>query len=228
MVFPFSPKRPRRLLVVAALLAIAGVPPATAASNDVQVPIDQATLVRLERPAAEIVVGNPSIADVSVQSGKVLVVTGKSFGETNLIVMDADGKVIVNRRLIVQEPRTGFVTVYKGAARQTLHCAPNCTPPLAIGDAPAYFEVISKQIKTKQRSANHRPRARSRKNRGGARGPSLGCPTLQDPLLLVDCGPPPIGRCADRLGLARYSGRWPRADRWRASCNTCRAWSRSS
>lgn len=150
MVFLFSPERPRRSLVIAALLAIAGVQPATAASNDVDVLIDQATLVRLERPAAEIVVGNPSIADVSVQSGKVLVVTGKSFGETNLIVMDADGKVIVNRRLIVQEPRTGFVTVYKGAARQTLHCAPNCTTPLAIGDAPAYFEVISKQIKTKQ------------------------------------------------------------------------------
>jgi len=150
MVFLFSRERPRRLLAIAALLAIAGVQPATAASNDVDVPIDQASLLRLERPAAEIVVGNPSIADVSVQSGKVLVVTGKSFGETNLIVMDADGKVIVNRRLIVQEPRTGFVTVYKGAARQTLHCAPNCTTPLVIGDAPSYFEAIAKQIKSKQ------------------------------------------------------------------------------
>jgi hypothetical protein len=28
---------------------------------------------------------------VSVQSGKVLIITGKSFGETNLIVMDTDG-----------------------------------------------------------------------------------------------------------------------------------------
>ena len=83
--------------------------------NDVIVLIDQASLVRLDRPAAEIVVGNPSIADVSVQSGKVLIVTGKSFGETNLIVIDADGKMIINRRLIVQEPRTGFVTVYRGA-----------------------------------------------------------------------------------------------------------------
>ncbi len=121
-----------------------------AASNDVQVLIDQATLVRLERPAAEIVVGNPSIADVSVQSGKVLVVTGKSFGETNLIVMDADGKVVVNRQLIVQEPRTGFVTMYRGSARQTLHCAPYCTPPLVIGDTPDIFEAVASQITTKQ------------------------------------------------------------------------------
>ena len=95
-------------------------------------------------------VGNPSIADVSVQSGKVLVVTGKSFGETNLIVMDADGKVVANRQLIVQEPRTGFVTMYRGSARQTLHCAPYCTPPLVIGDTPDIFGAISSQITTKQ------------------------------------------------------------------------------
>jgi putative type II/III system pilus formation protein len=144
-----SPKLPRRLAVVAALLAIA-VRPTLAADTVVDVLIDQATLVRLERPAAEIVVGNPSIADVSVQSGKVLVVTGKSFGETNLIVMDADGKVFVNRRLIVQEPRSGLVTLYRGSARQTLHCAPYCTPPLVIGDAQDNFGAVASQITTKQ------------------------------------------------------------------------------
>jgi Flp pilus assembly secretin CpaC len=144
-----SPKLPQRLAVVAVLLATAGHP-ATAAETVVDVLIDQATLVRLERPAAEIVVGNPSIADVSVQSGKVLVVTGKSFGETNLIVMDADGKVFVNRRLVVQEPRTGFITMYRGSARQTLHCAPYCTPPLVIGDSPDSFGTVATQITTKQ------------------------------------------------------------------------------
>ena len=150
MVCLLNLKRSRRLFVIVALLAICADQCATAAKNDVEVIIDEATLVRLDRPAAEIVVGNPSIADVSVQSGKTLVVTGKSFGETNLIVMDADGKVVVNRTLIVQEPRTGFVTIYKGASRQTLHCAPHCTPPLVIGDDKKYFSTIGEQIKTKQ------------------------------------------------------------------------------
>ena len=138
------PARPSRIVAAGAGHA------AMAASNSVQVLVDQATLVRLDRPAAEIVVGNPSIADVSVQSSKLLVVTGKSFGETNLIVMDADGKVVANRQLIVQEPRTGFVTVYRGGARQTLHCAPNCTPPLVIGDTPDTFSAVANQITTKQ------------------------------------------------------------------------------
>ena len=143
-------KRSRRSFVIAALLAMGADQCATAANNDVEVIIDEATLVRLDRPASEIVVGNPSIADVSVQSGRVLVVTGKSFGETNLIVMDADGKVVLNRRLIVQEPRIGFVTLYEGRARQTLHCAPHCTPPLVIGDNKEYFKTLGEQIKTKQ------------------------------------------------------------------------------
>ena len=150
MVCLLTLKRSRRLFVIVALLSISADQCATAAKNDVEVIIDEATLVRLDRPAAEIVVGNPSIADVSVQSSKTLVITGKSFGETNLIVMDADGKVVVNRTLIVQEPRTGFVTLYKGASRQTLHCAPHCTPPLVIGDDKKYFNTIGEQIKTKQ------------------------------------------------------------------------------
>jgi Flp pilus assembly secretin CpaC len=151
MVFLLSPKLPHRLLVAAIVVAGAGhAAMAASTSNVVQVLVDQATLVRLDRPAAEIVVGNPSIADVSVQSGKLLVITGKSFGETNLIVMDADGKVVANRQLIVQEPRTGFVTMYRGSARQTLHCAPYCTPPLVIGDAPDNFGAVANQITTKQ------------------------------------------------------------------------------
>jgi Flp pilus assembly secretin CpaC len=136
--------------ILAAIFAAGACHTAAGASNKVAVLIDQATLVRLDRPAAEIVVGNPSIADVSVQTSKLLVITGKSFGETNLVVMDADGKVVANRQLIVQEPRTGFVTMYRGIARQTLHCAPNCTPPLVIGDTPDSFGAVANQITTKQ------------------------------------------------------------------------------
>ena len=124
--------------------------PAAAASQDIDVLMDQAALIGLERPASEVVVGNPSIADVTVQNGKTLVITGKSFGQTNLIVLDAAGKVIINRRLMVQEPNPGVVTLYKGSKRFTLHCAPNCETPLAIGDSIDHFQDIAKEVKTKQ------------------------------------------------------------------------------
>jgi len=153
MVSQSSEQRRRRLFFVIAAVLVLGVSEQATAQNagpDVTVLIDQASLLRLERPAAEIIVGNPSIADVSVQSGKVLVVTGKSYGQTNLMVMDADGKLIINRKLIVQDPRTGYVTLYRGSSRITLDCAPHCNTPLVIGDDPDYFDSIAKEIKTKQ------------------------------------------------------------------------------
>lgn len=150
MVFRFRPVRSAQWLGLATILAVTSIQPAHTANRDLEILIDQATMLRLERSAAEIIVGNPSIADVAVQSSKTLVLTGKSFGETNLIVLDAQGKIIINRRVVVQEPRDGYVTMYQGSARQTLYCSPNCETPLVIGDAPAYFETIAKEIRTKQ------------------------------------------------------------------------------
>lgn len=149
MVFRFRPEQSARGLMLAAAITIGSIQPGYAA-RDIEVLIDQATMLRLKRPAAEIVVGNPSIADVAVQNSKVLVLTGKSFGETNLVVLDAQGEVIVNRRVVVEEPQGGYVTVYRGSSRATLHCTPNCETPLAIGDDPNYFESLAKEIRTKQ------------------------------------------------------------------------------
>jgi Pilus formation protein N terminal region len=150
MVFRFRPERSACWLVLATAVTIGSIQPGSAAGQDIQVMMDQATMLRLERSAAEIVVGNPSIADVSVQNGKAIVLTGKSFGETNLIVIDSQGKVIINRRVVVQEPDGGYVTVYRGKDRMTLHCSPQCETPLVIGDEPGYFESLAKEIKTKQ------------------------------------------------------------------------------
>ena len=150
MVFRFRPERSAHGLVLVSVLTAGAIAPALAANRNIDVLIDQAMMLRLERPAAEIVVGNPSIADVAVQSGKVLVLTGKSFGETNLIVLDAQGEIIINRRVVVQEPRSGYVTVYRGSNRETLYCAPNCETPLVIGDQSGHFDLIAKEIKMKQ------------------------------------------------------------------------------
>jgi hypothetical protein len=135
------------------LLLVAGsMSPALAGKDDINVTIDEALIVKIDRPAAEIIVGNPSIADVAVQSSKLLVVTGKSFGRTNLIVVDTNGKEVINRMLSVQEASTGIVSLQRGTGRRySYYCAPKCAVELAIGDEPGYFGDISKQIQTKQR-----------------------------------------------------------------------------
>ena len=47
---------------------------------------------KLPDQVATIVIGNPLIADATLQSGGVLVVTGKGYGATNLLALDRGGQ----------------------------------------------------------------------------------------------------------------------------------------
>ena len=64
--------------------------------------LDQATIMKLPEKVSTIVVGNPLIADVAVQSGGLVVVTGKGYGTTNLIVLDRTGTVLMERSIVVR------------------------------------------------------------------------------------------------------------------------------
>ena len=68
MVFRLRPMRPAHGLVLATVVTAGSIQLVLAANLDVEVLSDQATMLHLERSAAEIVVGNPSIADVAVQN----------------------------------------------------------------------------------------------------------------------------------------------------------------
>jgi hypothetical protein len=143
-----SVKVRRCLVPVACLLAAA--PTGAIAANDLVVRYDQSQLLRLPRPVSEVIIGNPSIADVTVQGGNLLVVTGKTFGVTNIIALDADRNVIQDQRVIVDQDDRRTVAVYRGPLRSTYTCAPTCSPALVIGDDPKFFDAVTKaaQMKT--------------------------------------------------------------------------------
>lgn len=115
-----------------------------ASAGDLIVRYDQSQLLRLPRLASEVIIGNPSIADVSLQGGNLLVVTGKTFGITNVIALDAERNVIQDQRVIVERDEHKVVNLYKGNSRYTYSCTPNCETNLTIGDDKAYFDIVSK------------------------------------------------------------------------------------
>jgi len=88
--------------------------------------VDQAKLVKLPAKVSTIVVGNPLIADVTLQSGGIIVVTGKGYGATNFIAMDRAGEVLVDRLIEVDGPADPIITVYRGVERESLSCMPIC------------------------------------------------------------------------------------------------------
>jgi Flp pilus assembly secretin CpaC len=97
--------------------------------------------MRLPTGVATIVIGNPLIADGSLQAGNLLVVTGKGHGTTNLMALDRSGRVLMDKSITVTGPRNGdLVTVYKGVERESYSCSPRCSPRVTtLGDAPVYF-----------------------------------------------------------------------------------------
>jgi Flp pilus assembly secretin CpaC len=138
------------LALLTGVLVLAGVSRPTAQGyNDIIVTYDQSQLLSLPRPAAEIIIGNPVIADVSVQSGNLLVITGKAFGITNMIVLDAKRQVIFDRRILVKRDDARVVNLQRGTLRQTFNCTPQCNPTITIGDEQAYFDATLKAAEKK-------------------------------------------------------------------------------
>jgi hypothetical protein len=114
---------------------------AATAAEPIAVALDQARVVKLPDRVGTIVIGNPLIADVSLQPGGLIVVTGKSYGATNLIALDRSGQVLMERQIAVSGPRDSVVVVYRGVERETYSCAPNCERRITLGDSPAFFDL---------------------------------------------------------------------------------------
>ncbi len=142
-----------RLFMVATICALAlpGIAAAEAVQNDeanppVIVTVDRAKVFRVSRPAATVIIGNPAIADATVEDEQTLVLTGRSFGVTNLIILDAKGEPIVDQTLVVKGHETNTVRIYRRSQRETMACAPVCEPTLTIGDNSEAFNFASEQI----------------------------------------------------------------------------------
>src|SRR5262245_14417239 len=103
----FARRSLRRWLL--AIVATAFVPLAASAAELVTVQLDLARLAKLPDRVSTIVVGNPLIADVSLQSGGLLVLTGKGYGTTNLVALDREGHVLSELIIQVQAPTQNVV-----------------------------------------------------------------------------------------------------------------------
>jgi hypothetical protein len=116
--------------------------PTSAAAADIGVVLDHARLIRLPERVATIVIGNPLIADAAVQSGGLMVVTGKGYGTTNIIALDRSGAVLMEKTIEVVGPREELMVVYRGAVRETYSCSPVCEPRIMPGDGDKFFDGI--------------------------------------------------------------------------------------
>lgn len=113
-----------RKLALSLALALA---PVAALAATLDVPLDQSAFVSLPGPAHNVIIGNPSIADVAVADQRHIIITGKGAGVTNLLVTDAKGRPIFDRQIIVGAEAGGRVALINGGQGVTQYtCAPQC------------------------------------------------------------------------------------------------------
>ena len=141
------------LLLVNSLLLL--VPSSIVNAEEVVVRVDHAQLMYLPDAGSDVIVGNPSIADVAIQNSKLLVVTGKSFGSTNVIVLGPDRKIIADAVINVTNDDTRVVSLYKGSGRESYNCSPKCQSILVIGDKGEYFQNNQKAANGKSSLATN-------------------------------------------------------------------------
>lgn len=131
------------LAVQGTTLAVAAMP---TEPTRIVVSLDRAKLVKLPEHVETIVVGSPIIADVTMlKRNGLVVITGKGFGETNVIFLDGAGQA-VSEALVTVEESQGLVTVQRGNERESYACTPRCQPAVALGDATKFLSEASSQI----------------------------------------------------------------------------------
>jgi len=125
-------------------LWVVGAPTAATAqalTAVLSVTLDQAKIARIPDGTVTLVIGNPIVADVTMLKGSgAMVVTGKGFGETNLIALDARGNVLDEKTVRVV-PTTTTLIVQRGMERESYSCAPNCMPTVQLGDGKEFTDA---------------------------------------------------------------------------------------
>jgi Flp pilus assembly secretin CpaC len=103
-----------------------GLGTALSADGGIEVVMNQAKIVKLTKDAATIVVGNPEIVDATVQDARTIVLTGKGFGVTNLVILDPEGAPVVDQSVFVSRSDEKTLRVFRQSSVQTLSCTPFC------------------------------------------------------------------------------------------------------
>ena len=120
------------------------------ASGPIAVEMDHAKVLRIDGSASTIIIGNPAVADAVVHNHNTLIITGRSYGTTNLIVLDEDSNPVADEVVTVPHPGDTLIQVHRRGARYSYRCAPRCDSDLHPGDDQQYFDTVLKSTISRQ------------------------------------------------------------------------------
>jgi Flp pilus assembly secretin CpaC len=151
-----TPGLAARLTILAALLGSVLIPLGAAHAEKLVVTTDRARIIKLPDQTKTVIVGNPIIADVTIGKDGLVILTGKSFGTTNLIALDGTGAILNESTIQVQQANENLVIMQRGLDRETYSCTPTCMPTVALGDDTKYFTDAGSASTTRNKLATEK------------------------------------------------------------------------
>ncbi len=137
---------------LAALAMSLALAPA-ALADPFSVKVDQTVTLKVGGAANSVIIGNATVADVSVHDARTLLITGKAFGTTNLTVLDRGGNTIYTNQIVVGGEDATGLTVVRGQGTYSYSCVDKCRATPMVGDAPEHFTGIMSTITGKSAAA---------------------------------------------------------------------------
>jgi hypothetical protein len=122
------------------------------ARQELRVQVDESQMMVIPGTPGAIIIGNPSIADVSIQGSQIFI-HGRGFGQTNLTILDLQGNAIVDFDIMVTHVQSSSLMIFKGPSRESYSCAPYCENTVQIGDSASFFSGTASQIEQKTKLA---------------------------------------------------------------------------
>jgi hypothetical protein len=149
-----SGSAPSFVATAALVVALQAQASAARAADIINVYLDQAKIIEIPEATATVVIGNPLFVDAAMlKSGGKLVLTGKGYGETNLVTLDKNGAA-VSELIVRVQPGERSLIVQRGAERESYTCNPRCQPVVSLGDSTRFMGETSGQIVTRNAAAN--------------------------------------------------------------------------
>jgi len=145
----------KRLAALA--LAAAACAPAmhaeTLKTEPFRVDVDRTVTLKLTQPADSVAIGNATVADIAIHDPTTLLVTGKAFGSTNILVLDRYGRTIYSNRIAVAGGDDDQLTIVCGDGNYTYSCIDKCRATPMVGDAPEHFGEVMNGVSAKAAAA---------------------------------------------------------------------------
>lgn len=139
---------------IAAMAAITISAPTAVLAEEIWLTMDYVHPIKLDREAAKIIVGNPGIADVTVENATNLLLFGKAPGVTNMFIFDDDGEKIDNMIVRVRALGDNMMTYQRGSQRTTYNCLTLCEATVTVGDGESFAEVAQQTAQKYQQASS--------------------------------------------------------------------------